>query len=1051
MARRQRLALSAILLLVLAADRLGAQSTTAGVRGTVKDSSGGVLPGVTVTATHVETGRQRVGVSDARGQYVLPLLPVGAYDLAAELSGFQKQIRQALELQVGQEAVVDFALGMGQLTETVVVREAAPVVSTTTSSVSAVVDERQIRDLPLNGRDFMQLAMLQSGVAAVRNSNEAPDKGTGVRASFAGARPYQTGFLLDGTDISTKSNFRTPGSAAGVTLGVDTVREFQVLLNSFSAEFGNAAGGVINAVTRSGTNDFHGSAFEFHRNSKFDAPNYFDPGDDAPPFTRNQFGFTVGGPVVKDRLFFFGSFEGLRQELGQTLIARVPTAAAREGRLPTGTVAVNPAVRPYLDLWPLPNGRDFGDGTAEFISSPSAPTKEDFWMARMDFNISRTDSVYVRFSADDASTLQFHSPIPNIGVDQITAYRFLTVEETKVMSSAAVNMVRFAWNHTRRGTEDNFLVPVDPSLYFVPGAPTFGSFAFGSNFAQTLNNPGASGRNPSREEMDLFQLQDVVTYVRGNHAWKFGGSVNRYHINEDGGAGDRGGQYQFASFATLLAGRPSSLRLTAPDAVVGRRFRQWLAGAFVQDDWKVSPRLTLNLGLRYEFITVPTEVDGRISAIPGDWRTATELTAGAPLFKNPSLKNFAPRLGAAWDVRGDGRTALRAGIGVFHDQLTTNYMAQTANSNPPFTLRVDIRNPVFPSALEALGTQTITAPGPATLHIFDWPNTRQPYMVQFNVSLQRAIGVNNSVTVAYVGSRGVNLQREVLVNPPTPVVQPDGRLFFPAGAPRINPAFGNVFLRIQDGASFYNSLQLKLERRLTKGLALHASYTWSKSVDDTSTSHGATDYGAIQVVQHPFDPQFDRGLSNFHVAHNFVTNFTWLTPSGGTRLGGLLNDWRFGAIFSMASGSPFYPIVGYDIARLQPSNNGTRPNLAPGASTNPVRPGNPDQYFDPSAFTLQEAGYLGNLGRNTLIGPGLMNLDGVIARRIRLGKSGSGIRGRAEMELRAEGFNILNRANFANPSQIVVFDQAGPVPSAGRITRTTTTARQIQFGVKLTF
>jgi hypothetical protein len=352
---------------------------------------------------------------------------------------------------------------------------------------------------------------------------------------------------------------------------------------------------------------------------------------------------------------------------------------------------------------------------------------------------------------------------------------------------------------------------------------------------------------------------------------------------------------------------------------------------------------------------------------------------------------------------------------------------------------------VFPDAIAALNNQR-TTPGAATINIID-PDTHQPKLWQFNVSLQRALGDASSFTIGYVGSRGVDLQREVLINTPVPVVQPDGRLFFAPTAPRFNPAFGAIFDRKQDVSSKYDSLQLKYERRLSHGLQIQSSFTWGKSIDDASVSHGATDFGPIQVGQNPVDPNFDRGLSNWNVTARFTSNFSYQFPeltSGGTLGRVLVSGWQVAGILTMASGTPFYPIVGFDVANVKSTNNGTRPNLAAGASTNPINPGNPDQYFDPAAFTLQDKGFLGNLGRNTLIGPGLVTLDGNLSRRIKMPHGSA-------LELRVEGFNLLNRANFANPSGLSVFDASGPVKSAGRITSTLTTSRQIQFGVRATF
>ena len=440
--------------------------------------------------------------------------------------------------------------------------------------------------------------------------------------------------------------------------------------------------------------------------------------------------------------------------------------------------------------------------------------------------------------------------------------------------------------------------------------------------------------------MDLFQLQDTFTWSRGSHLWKVrrhGESVSHAPAFL-AGRSRRAVSVQFV--CGLLAGRPNSLRLTAPEAVIGRNFRQWLFGAFIVDEWKVSSRVTANIGLRYEAITVPTERDGIMSSLP-DPLTGTQMVVGAPLFNNPSLKNFAPRFGLAWDPRGDGRSAIRGGFGIYHDQLITNYLNQTADSNPPFTVRADIPNPIFPTRWRRSTPRSRTS-STTTLNIFD-PDTHQPYLMQFNVSYQRALNASTSATVAYVGSRGKNLQREVLVNPADARdSQADGRIFFPAGAPRLNPNFGNIFMRKQDGTSFYDSLQLRLERRLTQGLQLQASYTWSHSDDDGSVSHGATDFGRHPGRAAPLRRALRSRLVELPRRAQLVVNGMWELPVGRDLTGAadaLLGDWQLGAIFQMSSGSPFFPIVGFDIARLMPSNNQTRPNLRAGREQQPDQPG----------------------------------------------------------------------------------------------------------------
>ena len=386
-----------------------AQTTTGGISGIVHDETGAVLTRVEMTIKNVETGISRSVVTDARGRFQAPNLSLGAYEVEAKLTGFQSQLRSGITLSVGQEAVIDFTLRVGDVSQTVEVHAEAPVIETTTSSVSGLVEGRQIRDLPLNGRSFEELAILQPGVTMARVGSKGFTGGSGQKINVGGARTYSSSFLMDGTDIKDMWG-QTPGSVAGVSLGVDTVREFKVLVNSYSAEYGNAAGGVITAISRSGTNAIHGSVFEFLRNSAMDARNFFDLDarnplvrSNPPPFKRNQLGFTVGGPVRRDKTFYFGSYEGLRQRLSTTAFANVATPAAREGNLPTGPVEVVSAIKPYLALLPLPNGRDNRDGTAEYSGAVRTPDNEDYFMGRVDHHFSSADSIFARYSIDTAT------------------------------------------------------------------------------------------------------------------------------------------------------------------------------------------------------------------------------------------------------------------------------------------------------------------------------------------------------------------------------------------------------------------------------------------------------------------------------------------------------------------------------------------------------------------------------------------------------------------------------------------------------------------------
>ena len=466
--------------LVLSGAMARGQVTTGTISGAVRDQSGAVLPGAGVTIRNVETGITRRIAADEQGRYRVPQLPLGNYEVEAEASGFSTEVRQGITLTIGREAVVDFSLNVGQVAERVVVEGEAPLVQTTTSEMGALVDNKKIRDLPLNGRSFEQLALLQPGVVVYAVASRELQFGSGVKFSVSGSRAYSNLFLLDGTDINDQADF-TPGSAAGVVLGVETLREFSVLTNTYSAEYGRKAGGIINAVTKSGGNEIHGNAFYFHRNDNFDARNFFNTVSFAKPeFKRNQFGGTAGGPIRKDHTFFFGGYEGLRERLGLSNLTVVPTAPVHQGLVQNRTtgqfenVGVDPRVRPYVDLFPLPNGRDFGDGTADFFSSPSKPTREDNFSVRLDHQISENDSLFGRYTFDDAEVF-IPEKIPTFGTGLVSRYQYVTVEEKHIFSPSVLNVLRLGYNRSFSDTGALQTIGPTPNLAFVPGQELIGN------------------------------------------------------------------------------------------------------------------------------------------------------------------------------------------------------------------------------------------------------------------------------------------------------------------------------------------------------------------------------------------------------------------------------------------------------------------------------------------------------------------------------------------------------------------------------------------------
>ncbi|MBI4483338.1 MAG: TonB-dependent receptor [Acidobacteria bacterium] len=1023
------------------------QETGSGVSGTVKDESGAVIPAVSVSAVHVDTGRTHASVTDEQGRYRFSNLALGNYRIEAELQGFKRAVREGITLTVGRQAVVDLTLSLGEISERVVVTGEAPLVDVTTSEVSGLVDERKVHDLPLNGRSLSQLIALQPGTAVVTTVTASINQGRGLQLSIAGSRPKQNSFLLDGTDTNDMIN-STPGSVAGVMLGVETLREFRVLTGSYSAEFGRTAGAVINAVTKSGTNEFHGSVFEFHRNSALDAKNFFDAlNKPIPPFKRNQYGFMASGPIAKNKTFFLGSYEALRERLGLSHVATVPGENARNGFLPDPSrpgqlrnVGVHQAVRPYLEFFPRANGRQFVDGTAEYLSSPTRPTDEHFFVVKVDHNFSDSDSFFARYTFDDAT---FNTP-DSLGFENYveeSRNQYVTLEEKRIFTESTLNLFRFGLNRSVSGADDLTIPNVSPSLWFIPDT------RFGSVGVSGLRTLGPGTLTPRSQPFNLFEFSENLYHTRGSHSLKVGMNYKRIQANIVRSSSNFGGSYGFASLETFLRNIPRNFEFE--EGSTTRYFRQSLFGFYLQDDIRMTPRLTLNLGLRYEFITVPIETRGAMSALIHLVDPAFTVT-DEQFGRNPSLKNFAPRVGLAWDPFGTGKTSLRAGFGIFYDQHLPFVYKFPVTNNPPFVRQGQILTPPFPNPFG--GTRSNQPP---RAEPFVWlPG--QPYRMHYSLNLQREIFPSTVVSLGYVGSKAVHSIRQVQANIAEPTIV-NGRKFFAAGLPRRNPNFEALRFKFTDGNATYNGLLLSVARRLAGGFQFQSSYTWSKSIDDGSNTVGATDFNSWPgEPQDPDDRNSDRGLSPFSVEHTFVTNYTWDLPIGprgrllssaGGVAGKLLEGWQLGGILTLSSGPPFSVGLGFDSARQRTrggGGGGQRPNLKPGFSNNPVL-GGPDLYVGPNAFELAPAGFYGNLGKNTVIGPGLATVD------LSLVKNTSVSEGK-QLQFRTEFFNLFNRPNFSIPAR-TIFRAASGIPAAnfGRITSTTSTSRQIQFALKFIF
>ena len=1019
-----------------------AQNVGGSIQGTITDASGAVVPGAAVVVRNIATGDTRELVSDAEGRYLVPVLPPGEYEVRATLQGFQPIERRGITLLVGQVLVLNLSLGVGGREEQVTVSSAAPHIQTTTGAVSGVVGEREIRDLPLNGRSFQQLALLQPGVQAALAAGNDVVGGRTPKISINGARPEQNNFLLDGTDINNVYN-KTPGSAAGVLLGVDAVLEFQVLTNAYSAEFGRSAGGVINVVTRSGTNAVRGSMFEFHRNSALDARNFFDPpGQPKPDFYRHQFGASGGGPLRRDRTFFFGAYEGLIERLGVTGVTAVPDDSARRGILPAGPVPMHPAIQPYIDLlFPRANGRSLGGGAAEYLFSDTQPTDEHFAQARIDHRFSDNNNMFVRVTHDRAAVDRIPTDKPPISlIIERTRNTYVTVEQQHAFSSATLNILRGGLNRSVSLADNQRTIDIPPTMSWIPGDP-FGYLTIRGMVTEMAGD----FRLPRDDRLNNWQLSNTMILVRGDHSVRLGAQMQYLQFNQHT-TSQVGGIVNFANLENFLRGTAISVDFAVPGKIdPDRRYRQWLFGFFVQDDVRLSSRLSANLGLRYEFVTTPTEADGKISNL----RNVTDpaLTIGDPWHENASLKNFAPRIGLAWDPRGDGRTAIRGGFGIFHDQILPKYYFFSGSLNPPFTTRTSITNPPLPNVLANFNPNAFIRAQLQTIN----EDLQSPFIMQFNANVQQQLVGDVDVTVGYVGSRGKNLIRLGDANLAPEQIVNGVKTYI--GTARRNPNFAGIWQRATDAESFYNALQLGVNKRFSRGWRAQASYTLSRSIDDSSGINSQDFSNVVQYGLDWYDPEFDRGLSAFHARHNLTFNGSWELPMfrDHTGLAGaLLGGWQLNNITTLRSGHPFTIQLGFNRSGNLNTTGFSmheRPDVVAGC--NPVL-GGPDRYWDIACFTLPAAGTRGNAPRNSVIGPGLVSVDFSLVKSVPLGSS-------REVELRIEVFNLPNRANFAIPLGRTAFTGVNPdgspivAPTWGRITSTVTTSRQLQLGAKFIF
>jgi hypothetical protein len=1030
----------------------GAQATGGSISGTVTRAVGGTMPGVRVSLADEARTVAREVTTDVDGVYNLPALPPAVYEITISAPGFVTQMWTAIAVGVGTERVINVAMRPGDPNR--IVKTTAPPASISQSSAGDNVNASTVRETPLNGRDWAQLATLQAGVTGVQTGSASGggnvDRGFGAPVSISGARPDQNSYRLDGISINDYAN-GAPGSVLGDNLGIDAVEQISVLGSNYPAGYGRTSGGVINAVTRSGTNAFHGDVYEFLRNSALDARNFFDGA--IPPFKRNQFGGSAGGPLQKDRTFIFGDYEGLRQSLGVTTVDTVPSQAARAGQLSTGTVSVDPAITKFLTaLYPPPNGRLLGAGdTGIFTFAGQEITNENYFTIRMDHKFSAADTAEATYMRDSSKTVQ-PDEFNELLSDVVSARQVAALHEQHAFSANSLNAARFGFSRALgiQGKVSSVVNPnmLDPSLAFVPG-----EFAGGVRAVPGVTDftgaPTAQGFLSSSRSLawNSFQGGDDLFLTRGIHAINLGVTVERMQDNELSFA-NVNGNFRFDSLSNFLTNQPSVFQGIQTPAVPDVGLRQTLAGAYVQDDIRLRRNFIFNAGLRYEMVTVPTEAHNRISNLlhPSD---ATPHV-GAPFFRNPTLRNFEPRVGLAWNPRG-GKTLVRAGFGIF-DVLPLPY-----EFNLSFQRAAPFVNSVFantvppslflnPGAFLAFSQQAGSALG-----TYVEQDPKRNYVMQWNLSVARELSSTLALTVGYVGSRGVHLPyRMDNIDMVLPTLTPTGYVF-PANGQTLNPNFGRIDSTLWQANSFYDALQADVTKRVTHGLEFHVAYTWGKSIDTLSATEADDAFPNGLFNQLFFDQRTSRGLSDFNVSQTLVLSFTWEAPAPSPNSGFLkwpLSGWQFGGVYKASSGQPFTPILGGDPAGMKLDETSEPPSLAggPGCATL-TNSGNPNAYIKTQCLAFPGLGRWGNLGRNSLVGPGISNLDFSVFKNNPLKR----ISETFNAQFRAELFNILNRANFASPTQnLAVFDQNGlPVSSAGLITSTQTTSRQIQFALKL--
>jgi outer membrane receptor protein involved in Fe transport len=1000
--------------------------STATLQGTVTDSKGAVLPNATVIVRNRNTATERTTQTDSDGNYQVPALPVGVYTVEVRVEGFKTQVADQVTLEVAKTAVQNFQMDVGAISEQVLVSSDVPVIETATTSVGTVINQRTVQEIPLNGRHFVDLGLLIPGSVTPPQNGflTAPLRGQGSFAfNTAGGREDTVNFMINGVNLNDMVQNQITFQPS-----INTVQEFKVDNSTFSAEYGRNSGAIVNIATSSGTNNYHGELFEFLRNDALDARNFFDAR--KPPFKRNQFGFNLGGPLNlphfgeggdafsyngKNRTFFFFSYEGLRQRQGLTLTSNVLTAAQRAS-------VTNPAILKLLPLIPQATSVDTvlvnGVPTqiARFAGSGTAPVDIDQWTIDLSHTFNTNDRLhgYYAFQRDKRGEPNLQgNTLPGFGDTRQSHRQIFTLNETHIFGPNLTNEARLGFNRINITFTPNLQVnPLDfnirDGLNQDLGLPQMSITGFNFNIG------GPTGFPQGRSDTTVV-VSDTLNYLRGNHSFKFGGEARRFYNNNftlDTGS------FTFPNLASFINGTANSFSITLGDrssAIIQNAF-----GFYVQDNYKVRPNLTFELGVRYDWNMTPTERYDRFVVFDPATRTLVRVGSGIDKVYHENNKNFQPRVGIAWDPFNDGKTSIRAAYAILADQPVTNVVTPVT-SNPPLA---DPRNVTGAIPITAADTAAAAALAPNNVD----PNFDNAYVQSWNLNIQREIARDLAVTIGYFGTKGTHLRISRNINQP---INGGARPFLtvsPSSPFRANATLNNIVQIEGTGNSSYNALWLTATKRLSRGFQFNASYTFSKSIDYNSLNSQGV------VVQDSYNLRGSRGLSDFDARHRFVFSGIYELPFHGNQL---VEGWQLSSIVQSQSGNPVNIVI--NNTGFTGINNTVRPDV-----TGPIEIlGTPNRWFDTSPFVVP-VGRFGSLGRNVVIGPGFNNTDFSVIKRTKLTES-------QLIEFRWEVFDVFNHANFGQPGRVVGTANFGQITNTRFGTGDSVSSRQMQFALKYKF